>query len=104
MKKFSKAKVGGQHLKILYSGNASNSIMTYEPRVQGKYIPEENTVHVFEHTNDEQTRNTLLHELLHAVDIFMGTNLNEEQIVAMTNGIFMLIEDNKPLMKELLKI
>ena len=37
---------------------------------------------------------TLIHEILHAIDVYAGLDLREEQIVGMSNMIFQVLKDN----------
>jgi len=37
---------------------------------------------------------TCLHEVLHAVDVFMGLDLSEQQIGGLAKGLYMVLKDN----------
>jgi len=46
----------------------------------------------------EQDRETLLHEVFHVLSTLTGSNLTEKQVVAMSNGVFSVLRDNKKLL------
>jgi len=92
-------KVGVQDIDIVYSGEYSDAIVTYEPMVQGKLVPELKVIHVYEHNNEDMTKNTILHETMHAIDQFMNTGLSEEQILQLTNGLILVGRNNKDFFK-----
>ena len=44
---------------------------------------------------DKDTKNeTLIHEILHAIDRYTGLDLSEEQITGLSNMIFQVLKDN----------
>lgn len=43
-------------------------------------------------------RETLLHEVLHAIDDFMGIDLTEKQVGRLANGLAMVLADNPALL------
>lgn len=95
MKKPSTVKIGPLEININYSEH-NDLIKLYEPTVQGKYIPEEHSIYLMDHElNPEQTKLTLLHEVVHAIDQVMNTGLAEEQVIVLTHGIMMTLKDNK---------
>jgi hypothetical protein len=100
-----KIKVGYKTYDIIYTGIISPIIANYEPAVQGKCCPDEDKLHIFEHPlSEDAIRNTLLHEILHAIDMQMNTKLTEEQVVGITNGILSTGIDNKSIIKYLFKL
>jgi hypothetical protein len=48
----------------------------------------------------EQCQEALLHEVLHAVSMLTGSNLSERQVLAMSNGLYSVLKDNKKLLGE----
>ena len=44
---------------------------------------------------DKDTKDeTLIHEILHAIDVYAGLDLSEMQIVGLSNMIFQVLKDN----------
>ena len=52
-------------------------------------------------SNPHTWKNTLRHELTHAISYFMNAGLKERQIDTMCNGLGMLFEDN-PALKDVI--
>jgi len=50
----------------------------------------------------EQEQDTVLHELLHAVDYAMQTKLKEVQVAALATGLLAVMKENSVLMEYLL--
>jgi hypothetical protein len=48
-------------------------------------------------------RDTLLHEVIHAIDETMGTGLTEQQVVALASGLLAVFNDNQKEITEYLK-
>lgn len=102
MKKPEKIKVGGQTINIWYTGKLSGAIVNFEPQIMGKFVPEESSIHIFEHLNSLQlTKMIMLHEIIHVIDNFMNTKLSEDQITQITNGLISVVKDNKDAIKYL---
>ncbi len=51
----------------------------------------------------DQTRDTLLHEILHSIDYAMSTKMTEEQVHAIASGLLCVLRDNLPLVKFLIE-
>ncbi len=47
----------------------------------------------------QKTEHTFMHEIFHAVDIAIGTDLNEKQIGALSRALYQVLKDNN-LLKE----
>lgn len=52
------------------------------------------TLHIQGDLAPDQERDTLLHEVLHAVDEAMGTNLEEAQVRSLATGLLAVLRDN----------
>ncbi len=50
----------------------------------------------------ETEQDTLLHEVIHAVDETMGTSLTEQQVLALASGLIAVLRDNKEFTEYLL--
>lgn len=48
-------------------------------------------------------RDTLLHEVIHAIDETMGTELTEQQVVALASGLLAVFNDNHKELTDYLK-
>jgi len=97
-------KIGDFNIEVIYSGIFNNIIDTYMPSAQGKYVASDSVMHIFEHKNEDMTKNTILHEVLHGIDIFMNTKLNEDQIIGIANGLMSTVKENKNTFKYLFGI
>src|SRR5574343_918061 len=105
MKKINKVKIGDKVFNIIYDTLSDNAISIYEPTVQGKIIPETDTIYVVDYVKSQsQTNNTILHEIIHGLDTFMNLNLSEDQVLSLTNGLKMCINDNRELFKQILNL
>lgn len=51
----------------------------------------------------EVDQDTLLHEIFHAVDNYMGTGLTEEQVRGMATGVLAVLKDNPSLVRYLMR-
>lgn len=85
-------------------------IIGHEYRVTKRHFKKENNYTLFGMTDylkheiwlnrkncREQDSATLLHEIVHVVSTLTGSNLTERQVVAISNGIFAAMKDNKRL-------
>ena len=100
-----KVKIGDKVFNIIYSNDSTELISNFEPNIQGKLIPDQDTIFLYTHRfSSEMSKNTLFHEILHGIDIFMGTEMTEEQVKNITNGIRMVCVDNKKLIKSILNL
>jgi len=50
----------------------------------------------------ETEQDTLLHEVIHAIDETVGTNLTEQQVIALASGLLAVFKDNKEFTEYLL--
>jgi hypothetical protein len=52
------------------------------------------TISVMDSLVDKHKRETVLHEVLHALDVALATNLTEQQITALSSGLYALAQDD----------
>ncbi len=45
----------------------------------------------------QKQEHTLIHEVLHAIDIAVGTNLKEEKIAALSRALYQVLKENNML-------
>lgn len=57
------------------------------------------TIKIAEFITDDDKRETLIHEIVHGIDEFMGIDLNEEQVVKIGKGLAMVMTDNPKLFR-----
>lgn len=60
----------------------------------GQLEPARLRIRVGAHLGPLQQRETLLHEVLHGVDMAVGADLTEQQISTISRGLFAVIRDN----------
>lgn len=60
----------------------------------GHCRPERLSLDILEHLDPQQSRSTLLHEILHALDHHLQMNLDESQVRQLETGLMTLLLDN----------
>lgn len=66
---------------------------------QGQCNRDKLTITVATYFPDENVMDTLLHEVIHAIDYSMATRMTEEQVAALATGLFAVFRDNPGLME-----
>jgi hypothetical protein len=72
-----------------------------DPDLVGECDSDGQVIRVRDGQPPEQERDTLLHEITHAVDEAMGTNLKEAQVRKIATGLLAVFLDNPRLMSYL---
>lgn len=69
------------------------------PEYNGRSYHEEGVIVVRRRHGSSVEKDTMLHELVHVVDVFSKVGLKEEQVTQIGNGLFCILEDNPKLGK-----
>lgn len=70
--------------------------------LQGECNNQRQTIKIEKGNAFEQEQDTVLHELIHAVDYAMQTKLKEVQVAALATGLLAVMKENPALMEYLL--
>ena len=88
-------KIGAQEYRIDYIETNNMKVSRFSPRYEGNIDYNSDTISILIDKSEYAIKNTILHEALHALDVHMGTSLDENQVKTLTNGILDMIDDNK---------
>ncbi len=61
-------------------------------------------IHIGRDLSDELERDTVLHEILHAIDWTVGTKLTEKQVGTIASGLYAVLKENPNLVEYLCHI
>lgn len=53
-----------------------------------------NTIYLKDNPNEEIMKETLLHEVIHGVEFALGLNLTEQQVTALSSGLYAVVKEN----------
>ena len=87
-----RVKIGDSHYTILYQLEITDE---KDEKLLGQCDFQSCTIKVVPNSNTY--KNTLRHELVHAISYFMNADLTEKQVDQITNGLGMLFIDNPKL-------
>ena len=73
----------------------------FNSQYMGQINHQELTIRVGTHIPPEQQRETLLHEVIHGVDVAMRLNLSEEDTSRLSRGLHAALRDNPDFAKYL---
>jgi len=93
-KKPTSIKIGGDKWKIEYVKYEES----VEPQCRGKCYADDERIVLLE-LKDSVIGKSLLHEIIHAIGMAAGFDLDEEKIVVFENGIWQVIVDNRPMIE-----
>ena len=91
-----KIKIGGHNYSVFYvKGNhKEKGIENY-----GKIYHDAKKIYIDKDIAKSQQEETLLHEILHAIDqIYNNHSLSEKQIESMSEGLYQVLKDNKTIL------
>lgn len=81
----------------LYQVSEVESVNKFEPR-KGEIDYFQRLIKIDKDMTDRDKRETLLHEIIHGIEEFMGIDLEESQIRKLGAGLAMVLEDNPELL------
>jgi hypothetical protein len=53
-----------------------------------------NTIYLKDNPNEEIMKETLLHEVIHGIEFALGLNLTEQQVTALSSGLYAVVKEN----------
>lgn len=65
----------------------------------GQIIYPLHKIYILEHQTPVEEADTVLHELIHAIDMTMGLQMSEHQVHHMATGLMALFQDNPEIAK-----
>lgn len=91
-------KIGYKHYEIKFIDTDHMNDSNF-----GRTVHEEGIIYIRNSGNEEEDRNTLIHEILHAIEYVFCIELNDDDTVrALANGIQTVFIDNQNKLKKLL--
>ena len=85
-------KIGWKEYKV--KEVSSPEINEGEGEFRGRSLHGLNEIRINKDYSKDDKAETLIHEILHAIDIYIGSDLSEEQITGLSNMIFQVLKDN----------
>ncbi|WP_339063579.1 hypothetical protein [Tepidibacillus marianensis] len=83
---------------FVYDVQEVKSVNKYEPR-KGEIDYFERVIKIDEDMCEQDKKETLIHEIIHGIDEFMGIGLGEEQVKKLGHGLAMMLLDNPDIIK-----
>ena len=74
-----------------------------DEKLFGQCCPSENEVRIRSDVPPDRTRSVLWHEIFHAIEMDAGYDFAEEQVRAMSHGLFVVLRDNPQFVEWLLE-
>lgn len=93
-------------VRVLGKCFSINFVDEVHPKLEGNLgmcMKQEQQIYINNCQPPAEEGDTVLHEVMHAVDHVMGTKLTEKQITRMATGIFGMLQDNQEFAKWLIK-
>ena len=91
-----KVKIGWQTYKIIEI-EPKEDLITASERFYGQILYDKSKILLKADVSEEQKRNTLLHEIIHAVDEAYNIELSEKQVDTLGNALMAVFIDNPDL-------
>lgn len=89
-----KVKIGYKEYSIVYSDQLTDYVQIYEPSVQGKILINDALIHIFNHSYENDTKNTLLHEIIHGICNMEAIDMEERDVINLTNCLLLFLKEN----------
>lgn len=90
-----KIKIGYKYYDVIYTDSLSSFINIYEPGVQGRIFYTDSQIFILNHKDERNTKNTLLHEIIHAILNMEAIEMEERDVINLANGIHTFLKENQ---------
>ena len=94
---FNEAIIGSSIYKVIHT---DENIVAHGDHCYGSHEAMSRTIKITtdDEVNIQQKENTLLHEIIHAIDTDRNLDMKEDQIGGVSTGLYQVMRDNKELL------